>query len=128
MAEQVQTLLHLHLSEMLRGYREASHRAMEALTADDLDGFNEANRQKRAIHDEWRAVLENYFENHVRRNLNWRAYGAHAKRQRSATQRSCPHGHSALSRASCRHDGPADARHCPRGVERRERTADDHPA
>ena len=35
-----------------------------------------------------------------------------------------PHGHSALCRASCRHAG-SDAPHRPRGVERREETADD---
>jgi len=37
---------------------------------------------------------------------------------------SCPRRHSALSRASCRHAGGAP--HRPRGVERREGTADDH--
>src|SRR5437667_116525 len=39
--------------------------------------------------------------------------------------RSCPQGHSALSRATCRH-GAADAPHRPRGVEQHEGTADDH--
>ena len=39
------------------------------------------------------------------------------------SQRSCPHGPSALSRASCRHAGGFPHRF--RGVERREETADD---
>jgi hypothetical protein len=42
----------------------------------------------------------------------------------SEMSRSCTHGDSALSRASCRHVG-SDARHSPREVEPREETADD---
>ncbi len=44
--------------------------------------------------------------------------------------RSCLHQHFAPSYASCRHCDHltwADAPQYPRGVERRERTADDHP-
>src|SRR5258705_9522178 len=44
---------------------------------------------------------------------------------------SCLHGHSASSGASCRHCGGLShvggRPRCPRGVERRERKADDHP-
>ena len=87
MAEPVQTLLQLHLDELHRGYIEASQRGLEALSAGDLDGFVEAIQQKRAIHDEWLAVLENYFDNHVRHYLNRRTSASQWKRPMSATRR-----------------------------------------
>ena len=87
MAGRLPTLLQSHLTELRRQYLEASQRGAVALKAHDIREFESAMSQKQTIHDEWMSVLENYFENHVRRNLNWRAYGAHAKRQRSATQR-----------------------------------------
>ena len=67
-------VLQLHLDELCRRYTEASHRRIEALRVADRDGFDEANRQKRAIHDEWIAILENYSENCVRDGLNRRGY------------------------------------------------------
>jgi hypothetical protein len=87
MAERVQTLLQLHLSDLRRRYMEAHDEGMKALSAGDIEAFENAIRQERAIIDEWVSALESYFEHHVRPLSQPPRLHLTRKRLRPATRR-----------------------------------------